>query len=244
MHQNYEFSFRKRNKFIFVPNEDSVRKGEKILRFFEQNVTFPDYFFHYRKGGHVAAIHAHIGAPRFFFRLDIQNFFYSISRNRVAAALHDAGFVKARTYAKWSCVKNPLSIGPQYALPIGFIQSPALASLVLAKSPVRYAIERAMTQGVKVSVYLDDLVGSAVDQESLTDAYNDLVSSFYAANLKPSATKIAPPSLAITAFNCEIRQGFAAVTAVRAAEFHSTARSTEATLAFDAYCRSVEVANL
>jgi hypothetical protein len=45
MLENYKCKFRSRNKFIFVPNERSVRKGRRILKFFSK-FEFPDYFYH------------------------------------------------------------------------------------------------------------------------------------------------------------------------------------------------------
>jgi hypothetical protein len=138
---NYIHKYQSRNKFIFTPNSDCVRKGTRLLRFFEHQV-YPPYFFHYKAGGHVAALHSHLG-NRFFFKIDLQNFFYSISRNRVGSALHHFHFSPARDYAKWSCVINPYQTELRHVLPIGFVQSPLLATLVLMRSPVVDAIEAA-----------------------------------------------------------------------------------------------------
>ncbi|MHC2280605.1 hypothetical protein ACVME8_007248 [Bradyrhizobium diazoefficiens] len=77
-----------------------------------------------KKGGHVAALHAHLH-NHFFFKIDIQNFYYSIARMRVTRALRQWGYPGANTFAMWSCVRNPLP-GPKHALPIGFVQSPLL----------------------------------------------------------------------------------------------------------------------
>jgi hypothetical protein len=92
---------------------------------------------------------------------------------RVTRALRQWGYPGAGTFSMWSCVRNPLS-GPKHALPIGFVQSPLLASLVLMKSEVAEAIERARAKGVCISVYLDDFIGSHDDQALLTAAYEDI----------------------------------------------------------------------
>ena len=58
----------------------------------------------------------------------------SFTRSRATGlpgALHKAGYRRARTDAKWSCVRNPIANGINYALPIGFVQSSALATMVL-----------------------------------------------------------------------------------------------------------------
>jgi hypothetical protein len=165
----YKFTYVGRNgKHIFVPNNDCIRRDEILLRFCSQNVEFPAYFFHYQAGGHVAALHRHL-ENKFFFRIDIENFFYSISRNRVARTLHQKGFRNARSYADWSCVKNPFE-KPSYSLPIGFVQSPVLASLAILGWPLATAIEGALANGVLISVYFDDFIGSAMDQETLASA--------------------------------------------------------------------------
>src|ERR1700730_10557998 len=184
MIENYKFMYRTRGKYIFVPNERCVRKGDRILYFFSKHVDFPDYYFHYAPGGHVAALHAHL-KNEFFFKIDIQNFFYSISRSRVTRAMRDWGYQGAGTLAKWSCVANPLP-GPAYVHPLGFVQSPLLASLVLMRSPVAAAIHRARAKGIEISVYLDDFIGSHETEESLKDAYNDILHSCVDANLIPN----------------------------------------------------------
>lgn len=171
--ENYKETFEFRNKRIFVPTDETNRRGEVLLRFVARNVRFPRNFFHYRRGGHVAAIHGHL-TQKYFFKVDLQKFYYSIARNRVARGLHEFGFKKARDYAKWSCVKNPYG-NPAYSLPIGFIQSPALATIVLMRSPIMEAIEESAKTGVIASVYLGDIVCSSDDYGALSAAYERLL---------------------------------------------------------------------
>lgn len=199
--------------------------------------NFPPYFFHYQAGGHVAALHSHL-ANQFFFKIDLQNFFYSISRNRVAAALHHFNFGAARTYAKWSCVMSPYGGNPRHVLPIGFVQSPLLATLALVRSPVVDAIERAHARGCSVSVYFDDFIGSG-PEAALTLTYNDILASFDAANFRANPNKLLPPAMAIRAFNCDLSQGLAEVTADRIATFFSEARTPASAQAFRDYCARV-----
>jgi Reverse transcriptase (RNA-dependent DNA polymerase) len=170
-----------------------------MMNFFSRRVNFPPYFYHYKSGGHIAALHVHL-ENTLFFKIDIQNFYYSIARMRVARALRSWGYQGANTAAKWSCVANPLA-GPRHVLPIGFIQSPLLASLVLMKSPVAQAIERAIGKKVCVSVYLDDFIGSHNDARVLESAYDDIRTTCAMAGLIPNPAKLVPPCEAITAFN-------------------------------------------
>jgi hypothetical protein len=126
---NYQYKYRSRGKFICVPTDQCERKGRRIIRFF-RNFDFPDYFYHYKSGGHVAALHAHL-QNKLFFKIDIQNFYYSIARMRVTRALRRFAYPGANTLATWSCVANPVrGAKPAHVLPIGFVQSPLLASLV------------------------------------------------------------------------------------------------------------------
>lgn len=235
---NYKYKYLARGKWIFVPNVQCERRARQVLKFFKSNIQFPDFFYHYKSGGHVAALHDHL-KNGFFFKIDIENFFYSIARNRVQRALAAVGMTGAPTYAKWSTVRSPYQNGPRYALPIGFWQSPHIASLVLMQSPVRNAIERARSNGVVVSVYLDDIVGSHSDEAVLRQAYQDICQACNDANLVPNAAKLVPPSKAIVAFNCDLTRGSVKVTDARIARFLATGPSALSQQAFDAYVNRV-----
>jgi hypothetical protein len=241
--ENYRFKYRSRSKVIFVPTERCERKGRRIIKFFDKRVDFPDYFYHYKSGGHVAALHAHL-ENSIFFKIDIQNFYYSIARMRVTRALRSWGYPGAGTLAKWSCVANPIAAHPRHVLPIGFVQSPLLASLVLMKSQVSQAIERAIANGVCISVYLDDFVGSHKDVAILTGAYTDIRDTCVTAGLVPNPAKLVAPSAAITAFNCDLTQGSAHVRADQIDRYlASLSRTPASDAAFEQYRMLVASAN-
>ena len=207
---NYRYKYRTRGRYIFVPTEQCERKGRRIQKYFSQ-FQFPDYFYHYTPGGHVAAMHAHVVNP-LFFKIDIQDFYYSIARMRVTRALRSFGYRGANTLATWSTVRNPIPGGPDHVLPIGFVQSPLLASLVLMKSAVIGAMDRAIANGVQISVFMDDFVGSHNDIAVLQAAYVDICASAIEAGLVPNPTKLVAPAAAITAFNCDLQLGQVSVT--------------------------------
>jgi hypothetical protein len=240
--ENYRFKYKSRGKWIYVPNEHCLRRARHIIKFFNRDVSFPAYFYHYKSGGHVAALHDHLKND-FFFKIDIQKFFYSIARNRVARALASHGLRGAPTYAKWSTVRTPYDDGPRYVLPIGFWQSPHIASLVLMQSPVVDAIERARDKGVLVSVYLDDFVGSHSEEGLLREVYEDIQAACVAAHLVPNAGKLVAPSNAIVAFNCHLTKGSAKVTDARVAEFYAVEQTALAQQSFENYLERVERAN-
>jgi hypothetical protein len=234
MIENYQFKYRSRGKWFFVPNEKCERRGRRMLAYFKRRVVFPDYMYHFKKGGHVAALHAHLN-NHIFFKIDIQNFYYSIARMRVTRALRQWGYPGANTFAVWSCVRNPLP-GPKHALPIGFVQSPLLASLALMKSEVADAIERARAKGICISVYLDDFIGSHDNEALLTAAYEDIRDTCVAAGFIPNPGKLVSPQAAITAFNCDLTNGSAEVTAARVAiYFERPDRTPLSDVGFDEY---------
>ncbi|WP_172803661.1 reverse transcriptase domain-containing protein [Bradyrhizobium embrapense] len=205
-----------------------------MLAYFKRRLVFPDYMYHFKKGGHVGALHAHLN-NQLFFKIDIQNFYYSIARMRVTRALRQWGYPGANTFAMWSCVRNPLP-GPKHALPIGFVQSPLLASLALIKSEVAEAIDRATAKGVCISVYLDDFIGSHDDEAVLKEAYEDIRATCVAAGFIPNPSKLAPPQAAITAFNCDLTSGAAEVTTDRVAKYLArTDRTPLSDAGFDEY---------
>jgi hypothetical protein len=239
--ENYRYKYLARGKWIFVPSVQGERRSAQILRFLSR-VEFPGYFFHYEPGGHVAALHKHL-ENEFFFKIDIQNFFYSIARNRVHRALASCGMSGAPTYAKWSTVKSPYADGPRYVLPIGFRQSPHIASIVLMNSPVFDALERARDNGVFVSVYLDDIIGSSSDEKILHTAYADILGACVEANLVPNEQKLVAPSKAIVAFNCDLKRGRVQVTEARVAKFNAEGRGAVAQQAFEAYRIRIAAAN-
>lgn len=239
----YEFSFNKGKKVVYVQNNFGRRIGRELLTFVAANVAFPAYYYHYQDGGHVAALHRHLD-NKFFFRLDFRDFFYSISRNRVAAALHKAGHPRARTFSKWSCVKNPVRSEPRYSLPIGFVQSPALATMALMGTNIAHVLDVAASRGVCVSVYLDDLIGSGTDLDTIQAVYDEVLAACGTANLEVSARKLVAPCTELVAFNCRLMRGCVEVTQKRIDEFYAVPRSALSEAAFKAYCSTVNRKNV
>jgi hypothetical protein len=237
MFVNYELKFEARGKVIYVPNDRCVRKGHRIIDRISKSFNFPDFFYHYAPGGHVSALHEH-KKHALHFRIDIQNFFYSIKRTQVTRALRKCGVLGASLHSMWSTVKDPYGSGA-FVLPIGFVQSPIIASVVLMRSPVMQAIERARNAGVAVSVYLDDFLGSHDDEAVLRKAYDDIRTTSAACGLIPNANKLVEPSAAIVAFNCDLSQGLAKVTNARIAKFYATDQTDAAKVAFEQYVARV-----
>lgn len=241
MYVNYELKYQTRGRYVFVPTKECREYGERLLDDCRRRVDLPEYHYHYTSGGHVSALHRHID-NQFFFRIDIKSFFYAIRRNRVSAALRHFSIPNPRDRAKWSCVADPYT-GKGYVLPIGFIQSPMLASLVIMLSPIADVIEQARRRGVFVSMYFDDFIGSAPDLPLLNEVFSDFVDACAAANLPINEEKLVKPAAIATAFNCDLRLNYAAVTPARIAKFYSEPQSAPAVASFDAYVRRVSARN-
>lgn len=104
------------------------------------------------------------------------------------------------------------------------------------KSPVADAIERAIANGVCISVYMDDFIGSHDDHAILQAAYTDIRDSSVAAGLIPNPGKLVPPSVAISAFNVDLTHGSALVRADRIARYEASAdRTSLSDAAFEQY---------
>lgn len=239
--ENFLYSFQnERNKRIFVPNEKGYEVGYRLKVLVEQAATFEPFYFHLRNGGHVAALHEH-RKNRHFARIDLKNFFYSISRNRVARALREVSVEKAGYYAKCSCVKNPYDI-PSYSLPYGFVQSPILATLVFSRSVLGEFLREAQ-KDITLSVYMDDIAISSPSNDVLQRVFQELKIKIQEANFPINLEKTMPPTELLGLFNCELEYNRASVMQARRSAFYAGMPSEAACEAFEGYCRSIERGN-
>lgn len=238
--ENYSHSFSLKGKPVFAPSELGRRIGEDIKERVERAYAFEDFYYHLRDGGHVAGLHSH-RQNRYFCKLDIENFFYSIARNRVVRSLRSISIPRSSHYGKWSCVKNPFK-DPSYTLPYGFVQSPILASLVLSKSALGIAL-RKNSKHANVAVYVDDITLSSNDLATLQGCYEELLEAFDAAGLSPNTGKCVAPCEKLSVFNCNLTQNETLVEPTRIAEFHSVPRTPASVNGFELYCDSVKNGN-
>jgi hypothetical protein len=237
---NFRFSYRRKGKPVFVPTGVGKRIGNEIKDQVAEAYEFHPMFYHLKSGGHVAAMHLH--RPNLTFaRIDITRFFYSISRRRVQSALDRIGLGNVAFYAKWSTVKNPYG-DPLYALPYGFVQSPILASLVLATGKVGEYLE-ALPASVSTTVYMDDIVLSSLDEGDLQHAFESTAIALEEDGFMISADKLRRPSVKIDVFNCDMSVGRTSVRDERIATFFAKAPSPVSEEAFIAYCATVEEGN-
>lgn len=234
---NFDYFYRgPKGKPVFVPSDKGRELGNELKQLIEARVEFDNIYSHYRAGGHVAALHEH-RQNKFFAKLDLKNFFYTIARNRAGHALYKIGIEDPGEYARWSTVKNPYQT-PSYALPYGFVQSPAIATIVLKQSELG-SLALKLSATMTVSVYLDDVSVSSDSKEDVGEALNALATTAAKSGFVVNEKKLFGPSETIELFNCRLEHSVSEVTEARRREFYSVDRSQESRDGFERYCASV-----
>jgi len=94
-----------------------------------------------------------------------------------------------------------------YILPYGFVQSTLLASICLRKSALGNYLRRlAATDGILVSVYVDDIVISLNDQALAEEIFADVKGVAEKSGFDLNQKKEQGPADRISAFNIELSQ--------------------------------------
>jgi hypothetical protein len=211
----------KPGRWVFVPTPESVDRGLEIKGLVERQWKPPSFFYHLRRGGHVAAVRAHV-ENKYFFRADIDDFFGRVGRSRVTRCLKNLfPFESARDMASVSVVKHPAH--GRYILPYGFVQSPILASLALDKSKLGAYLHRLVRQPqFTVSVYVDDILVSSNDVGALSMVADVIIEQAEQSLFPIGTLKREGPCEAITAFNIELSQQSLNITAERIETFRES----------------------
>lgn len=215
-------------KWVFVPNGDTIELGRKIKDDLRQRWKAPAYYYHLRDGGHVAALKAHL-AQTCFIHVDIENFFQRINRSRVTRVLKGMySYAEARDIANLSTVRLPEDAEKRYILPYGFVQSTLLASICLRKSALgNYLKQLAATDGIEVSIYVDDIIISLTDQVLAEDIFADVKGIAEKSGFDLNQKKEQGPADRISAFNIELSQHSLNVLPDRWLAFLDAMRETE-----------------
>lgn len=124
-----------------------------------------------------------------------------------------------------------------YSLPFGFVQSMHLASLVLHYSALGRAMLAVKRTGVRLSVYVDDVLMSADSLNLLNDAQSLILQGADTAGFAFNPDKVRGPASLIQAFNIRIGQGALTIVDNRLNEFRQTVLEppvapAEATIAY------------
>jgi hypothetical protein len=103
-----------------------------------------------------------------------------------------------------STVRHPTELS-RLMLPYGFVQSPVIASLALAKSALgKYLRTLHSMQDLVVTVYMDDVIVSGVDEHRLADVAQKLDSLAKRSRFEPNADKTHGPLAKLSAFNIDL----------------------------------------
>jgi len=211
----------KQGRWVYVPTQETTTTGKQIKRQIEGIWKPPPYYFHLRRGGHVQALRSHVGNS-VFVRLDVRNFFGSISRSRVTRSLATRfGYKTGREWANASTVFERET--KRSIVPFGFVQSPIVASLCFYDSALgRYLAKLRKNKNFALSVYVDDLIISC--KEPYTTEMHDVVlvalrAAAHRALFELSEKKTQGPAPNITAFNIDLGHGSMRVGEVRLNEF-------------------------
>lgn len=206
--------------WVFVPTPEAFEKGTNLKKLLAQRWKPPRNYFHLRRGGHVAALRSHL-LGTVFAHVDIKGFFASINRTRVTRSLKRfLPYDDARDWANESTVVVPSESVRRYVLPFGFVQSPILASLSLYDSALGKTLRKVQKEfGVVVSVYVDDIVVSSIDEECLSEAMSWIKSAAARSGFCLNDKKEQGPAARVNAFNITLSSGGLAIEASRMAEF-------------------------
>lgn len=233
---------RKPGRWVFEPTPEYRDIGEGVRSATAKLWQAPVYFFHLRAGGHVAALVRH-AKHKYFLRCDVEDFFGRVTRTRVTRCLKEYfGYERAREMANDSTVRHPTDKA-RWVLPYGFVQSPILASLALAKSRLGTTLRSLhKTAGLTVSVYVDDIIVSCDDLDALETIKGALIEAAERSNFSFNAHKIEGPASSITAFNIDLANASLAIADERFDEFAQDLASSTSELQRNgilSYVRSV-----
>jgi Reverse transcriptase (RNA-dependent DNA polymerase) len=242
---NYDHKFPlKIGTMVYVQDAAQKAAAEDLCDWIDGRWRAPRHFYHFRRGGHVAAARLHQSAP-FILGLDLRRFFDQVTRTKVHRALRRLGYSSADAYevACKSTVTKDNRPGA-YSLPFGFVQSMHLASVALHYSELGREMLRVRRSGVRLSNYVDDVLLSGDTVEALMEARNRLFKSADVAGFGFNGAKERGPADQIEAFNVWIGRGELRVADRRLNDFRQTALEPPdaPALATIAYVRTVNEA--
>ena len=199
-------------------------RGVEIKAAIEDLWTAPSNYFHLRKGGHVKAARLHQNAPA-VASIDLKKFFDQISRTKVHRALKAIGFSHEDAWdAACDSTVDKRPPHHKFSIPFGFVQSPIIASVVLARSALGKAIRNLRKRDINVSVYVDDITISGDTLTSLESGLTELGAAAELSGLHFNPEKTQLPNSRVTSFNIEFGSGSMSVVQARIEKFEAALR--------------------
>lgn len=214
--------------WVFIPTDEEIQFGRSLKKELETFWSPPSYYYHLRKGGHIAALKYHVGNS-YFLRLDLTNFFGCIGRSRVTRNLKRFYQYKtAREYANRSTVRHPERNPVVYMIPFGFVQSPLIASICLQSSKLGGLLGRLnASKEFDVSVYVDDILVSSKSHHALTTVEEEIRESAENSGFYLNLEKSTSTSDEVTAFNVVLSSNGLRVSDQRLEQFFDALRASD-----------------
>ena len=227
---------------VFVPSAPARQNGSVVHADVLRRWRVPHYFYHLRRGEHLAALRAHLH-DRCFSTLDISGFFDSVTRSKIYRALRSIGINRRKAWeiAREGTVEKTTR---NFSLPYGFVQSAALASLALDRSALGRRMKvLARSNHTRLSCYMDDVVLSGIEESAVESGRLALIEAAHLSNFVINTSKSQPPGPKITVFNIVLSNSEMALTGNRIHQFerdliHATPPAAAAILG---YTRSVNL---
>lgn len=215
--------------WVFVPEDNVLASGKKIKEEIESAWNPPEYYFHLRNGGHVAALNSHLNST-VFIRADIHQFFNQINKSRVTRNLKKVfnSYSKASQYAEESTVRLPNCKEKKYILPFGFVQSAIIASICLRYSALESYLENLRDNGFLFSVYMDDIIiSSRLSIDEMNVVYQNIINIADKSRFPLNLEKSDGASFSIKAFNIELSNNQLEISEQRLSQFQSALEQSD-----------------
>lgn len=227
------------DKFAYEQTKEAYEAGEEHIKTIERLWTPPKFYFHYQKGGHLAAINGH-KRNNCFSKLDLSRFYYQITKNKIIRSLTKIGvpFLTASAIAS----ESTISYKYKHVLPFGFVQSSIISSLVMNYSELGRVL-KAKPSHLSLSVYVDDILISGLDCQPDIETYtSQIIEAIGKSNFIINEEKTVVSKAEIEIFNINIDVENLEITDSRMAEFMMEMSRSNAERA-DAMIRYVRLVN-
>lgn len=243
MIRNYEECFlNQKKKWVFCPTKECKNRGYLYIENILKKWISPSYLFHFKKGGHVAAVKTHQN-NKYFCKIDLKDFFPNIKKNKVQRILKKVGFSfnKSKEMAEWSTVASKQNKHLRN-LPYGFVQSQIIASLCLDFSSLGTYLKK-ISSNDTLTVYVDDIIISGNNKTHLKSIYLKSLEKLVESGFTLNETKSHPPQINTCAFNINIKQNEIYITKDRINKFTEKIRENNepATKAILNYISSISI---
>ena len=196
--------------WVFPPTADGKAQGHEFLERLQKKWGPPEYYYHFRDGGHVQAIRDHMQND-YFAVADIKSFFQSTTRSMAVKALIKVGFkYEDALHIATNSTVSLKQIGNKKFIPYGFVQSAFIATLCFEHSKLGGIVRKAAAKGITVSVYMDDIILSCREETNdlLHQIFEEILEVMSSAPYLSNADKTQQPGKSIRVFNTEVSNGY------------------------------------